>query len=980
MALQWHTGRFQQGIVIRRVDQCINGVVLSLTCVSRCDSVQSQKWRWSPPCIWRTLVRVATTCVLIYSWTARAHSVTASDEALRFFENEVRPILVERCSGCHGEQKQSSGLRVDSWHGLMAGERGPAIVPGDPDASLLIKVVRREGGLQMPPKEKLTDREVMALSRWIKQGAPWPKSLPDQSSQISTKAKKHWAFQPILEPASPEVHGVEWIRTPVDTFVLAKLEKNGLPRSPPADRRTLVRRVAHTLTGLPPPSKLLNLTADGAPDWYDRVVDHLLESPHYGELWGRHWLDVARYSDSKGYVYAREERFWVHAWTYRDWVVRVLNNDMPYNRFLLLQLAADQVEDCETDDLAAMGFLTLGRRFLGIHRLITDDRIDVVSRGTMGLTVGCARCHDHKYDPIPTADYYSLYGVFDSCAEQLVALTDNRDDTAWHKELQNRQEKLATKTAASRQEWSALVRQRVADYLMAQMELHKYPAAGFDQFFYKSDILPAFVWRWEDYLHQAELRGDPVFVPWHSYTAIPKGLFAEQAEEVTRRIRESSDEMVNPIVASAFREVPASMTEVAQNYGAVFSKIDARWQSLLKSSNPEPPAGFSEEVAEQLRRVLYGPGAPCEIPDEPVVHTERFFDTATCVALWNLQGEVDRWIKGKAQARYALTLVDRLKIREPRIFRRGNPVDKGDDVPRRFLSLFAGDQNDTFKHGSGRLELAKAIVNPSNPLTARVIVNRVWAHHFGVGLVSTPSDFGLRADQPSHPLLLDWLAARFVDGGWSLKKLHRWIVLSATFRQSSAGIIDPVIRAKALKTDPANRLLWRMNHRRLTLEQFRDSMLVASGELDRKIGGKPVDLFQQPHPKRRTLYGLVDRQFLPSTLRVFDFANPDLHVPQRSETTVPQQALFFMNHPLILDQARALARAIEANATPETTVKALFQRACLRDPTDKEMYESLALVGAVEDEVNSDSNESQLGPWEQLAQVLLCGNEFLFVD
>jgi hypothetical protein len=873
--------------------------------------------------------------------------IQADDKHDEFFEKRVRPVLIGQCSRCHGAKKQSSGLRVDSRESmLLGGDNGAALVPGDPAKSLLIQAVRREGDLKMPPKKKLTETEVAVLQRWIDLGAPWPKSFAPASDSIAEKAKHHWAFQPLRKPDVPAAEDSSWVRSPVDAFVLAKLDEAGLPPSPEADRHTLIRRLAQTLTGLPPSQEVVRLANDGEPNSIERVVDRLLESPHYGERWARHWLDVARYSDSKGYVYGREERFWVHAWTYRDWVVQALNDDFPYDRFLLLQLAADQVEDRKDGDLAAMGFLTLGRRFLGVKRDIIDDRIDVVCRGTMALTVGCARCHNHKYDPIPTADYYSLYGVFDSCAERLVPLPGDDGDDAWQKELQNRQGKLDAKHLASRTEWSNIARQRVADYLYAQTELHKYPARGFDQFFHKSDLLPAFVRRWEDYLHAAQRRGDPIFLAWHAYAAIPPKSFGKQASEVTRQLQQSTPATFHPVVAQAFREPPASMADVADRYGAVFKEIDARWKSMLGAKQSEPPTGFADEADEQLRRVLYGLGAPCEVPDEPIVHIESFFDTATCEALWKLQGEVDRWIRGRAQARYALTLVDRPIAAEPRVFRRGNSVDKGDDVPRQFLSLLAGTERKAFEHGSGRRELADAIIDPENPLTARVIVNRVWAHHFGQGLVPTPSDFGLRADRPSHPELLDWLASRFVAEGWSLKKLHRWIVLSSTFRQSSSGPKDPKLRARAIKEDPANRLLWRMNQRRMTFEQFRDAMLVATGELDRTIGGKPVDLFKDVATKRRTVYGIVDRQFFPSTLRMFDFANPDLHVPRRSETTVPQQALFFMNHPLVLRQVRSLAKFSESKATPEQRVQALFEKAYQRRPTSAELEESLALVRA----------------------------------
>lgn len=874
----------------------------------------------------------------------------ADEDAERFFENSVRPVLVDRCVRCHGADKQSGGLRVDSREALLkGGDSGPAIVPGEPERSRMIHAVRRVGDVEMPPDAQLAKFEIQTLTAWVKQGAVWPKGTALATDTIQKKAGTHWAFQPVRDPVVPKIEDGKDARTPVDAFVLQKLKRAGLSRSPEADRRTLIRRASYTLTGLPPsPDDVARFVNDPDPAAYERLIDRLLDSPHYGEHWGRHWLDVARYSDTKGYVYAREERFWVHAWAYRDWVVRALNDDLPYNRFLLLQLAADQVEDRAQADLAAMGFLTLGRRFLGVRHDIIDDRIDVVTRGMLGLTVGCARCHDHKYDPIPTADYYSLHGVFDSSRERVVGLnTQPAGDESYRKELQTRREKLKAKTAASRKESSDRVRARIGDYLRAQTELEKYPPKGFDQVFEKSDLLSAFVRRFEAFLHAAERYNDPRFLHWHAYFNLPSDEFAKRSAAATEQLR-TSNPPANAIVAAAFSNPPKSFDEVIERYAKIFTMIDARWKAERKAAEAkqEPaPSGLDDAASEQLRHVLYGPGAPAEVPDEPIVHTESLFDSATCVELWKLQAEVDRWrINSGLEVPHALILEDRATPVGPRILRRGNAANLGDDVPRRFLSLLAGENQQPFQHGSGRLELARAIVDPSNPLTARVVVNRVWTHHFGRGLVHTPSDFGLRAGDPSHPELLDWLTSRFIADGWSLKKLHRRILLSATFRQSSAGPDDLELRSRADRMDPKNRLLWRMNPHRLTFEELRDTILTVSGRLDLEPGGRPVKLFDRPFPARRTLYGLVDRQFLPGTLRVFDFANPDLHIARRNETTVPQQALFFLNHPMILDETRTFVERTGENILPEARVRIMFQTALQRNPTNRELAESLEFI------------------------------------
>ena len=898
--------------------------------------------------------------------TSAGQPTLTADEATDLFETEVRPLLVQKCGRCHGAKKQSGDLRVDSREALLkGGESGPALIRGDVAGSLVVKAIRRDGKLKMPPgkKNKLSVREIHALEKWIELRAPWPKSVAKDPASAPDLRARHWAFQQVRKPKVPSVKDPDWVRTPIDAFVLARLEKNKLRPSPTADRRTLIRRASYSLTGLmPTPEETERFVRDADPAAYERLVNRLLDSKHYGEQWARHWLDVARYSDTKGYVYAREERFWTHAWTYRDWVVGALNDDLAYDRFLLLQLAADQVQPRKEGDLAAMGFLTLGRRFLGVQNLIIDDRIDVVTRGMMGLTVGCARCHDHKYDPIPTADYYSLYGVFASSAERLVSLDDASGDEAFRKGLQQRRSNLQAKLAAYREESSNRVRAKVADYLHAQTELHKYPAEGFDQIFEKTDLLPAFVRHWEAYLHEANRRRDPVFAAWHAYAQIPKESFSQQAAKVTRQHQQRSDKSRNPIVAAAFAEAPLSFDQVTRRYGDIFAKIDKQWKSTLAQAKREkraPPTKLADAAAEQLRQVLYGPAAPCQVPDLPIVHSETFFDSARCTQLWKLQGELDRWIiRSKVESPFALTLVDRSVLAKPRIFRRGNPINKGAEVPRQFLALLAGKDRTPFQRGSGRLELAQAIIDPSNPLTARVIVNRVWSHHFGRGLVSSPSDFGTRAGRPSHPELLDWLASRFLEEGWSLKKLHGRIMLSATFRQATTGPADSASRQFALKSDPDNRSLWRMRERRLTFEELRDSMLAASGELDRRVGGKPADLFKQPFSKRRTLYGLVDRQFLPGTLRVFDFANPDLHIAQRRETTVPQQALFFLNHPLVLERARALAKACSSESGDRQRLRAMFQRVLQRDPTEAEVVEALRMVHSTGDTDSSGKPRS----------------------
>lgn len=895
---------------------------------------------------------------------------------LDYFEREVRPILVDACQKCHGPRKQESDLRLDSRAAVLkGGASGAAVIPGQPDKSPLIEAIRYAGDVQMPPQAKLTETQIAAITHWVKLGAPWPDE-PVTAATAPSAAQNHWAFQPLRDPPVPAVEG-DISPNPIDAFIRARLSAAGLTPSPRADRRTLIRRATYSLTGLPPtPEEVEAFEHDPNPRAYEQLVERLLAQPQYGEHWGRHWLDVARYSDTKGYVYAREQRMWVHAWVYRDWVVQALNDDLRYDRFLLLQIAADQVAPEDKASLAGMGFLTLGRRFLGVSREIIDDRIDVVTRGTMGLTVACARCHDHKYDPIPTSDYYSLYGIFQSCAEQLTPIAEPAvKDAAYQKyavELANRREKLTNGLSARRLETANRNRSRAADYLAAQLELHKYPAEGFDQILATTDLLPTFVRRWQAYLDDAEKSHDPVFVPWHAFAEIPAREFRTRSAAVTKDVASRSGSEVNRLVAAKFRSAPQSMAEVAARYGELLVAVQRQWQAELQAAADEqrpPPARLADNAAEALRQVLYHPNGPCEVPDEPIVNIEYYFDSGSCDALWKLQNDLDNWIlQAPPSTRHAVVLKDREWPTMPHIFKRGNPALPGDEVPRQFVSVVAGPERQPFATGSGRLELARAIVDPQNPLTPRVIVNRVWAYHFGAGLVRTPSDFGTRADPPSHPELLDWLTSRFIEDGWSLKQLHRRIVLSQTYQQASGSerLHSPGPRPRApspAAVDPDNRLLGWMNNRRLSFEEMRDSLLAATGQLDRTIGGRAGDLFS-PKFARRTLYGSIDRQFLPSTLRVFDFANPDLHIPQRSDTTVPQQALFFLNHPLMIGYAESLSARTASAATAEQRVQQMFRLAYQRPATSDQVQAALALVASAAPEDASAELQAATRAWQ----------------
>jgi cytochrome c553 len=930
-----------------------------------------------------------------------------SVEAAEFFESRIRPILVEKCVSCHGPKKQSSGLRLDSREGVLkGGDSGPAALPSRPEESLIIQAVaHRHEELKMPPKGKLPDAEVAMLSQWVAMGVPWPAGPgKTMAAAGADPAAEHWAFRPIRSAVPPVLKDRDSAATPLDAFILARLEAKGIAPSPPADRRTLIRRATMDLWGLPPtPEEVAAFEADDAPDAYARLVDRLLASPRYGERWGRHWLDVARYADTKGYVFTQERRY-PYSFTYRDYVIAALNADLPYDRFVVEQIAADQLAtgqgaEKDTRPLAAMGFLTVGRRFLLDQNEIIDDRIDVVCRGLLGLTVTCARCHDHKFDPIPTDDYYSLYGVFASSVEP-----DDLPVLEWPGSGAEKSAEFARKLGAAKKE--------LDDYLAARRdEIHKDFAERFSRYLKAAydlkldarnakvderalaDKLDARRLRgvmtlWRRHLEATATTNDPVLAPWHAFAALPRERFAAQAEGVRRRLlsadlkTDPKAKPVHPLVArTVLATAPAGMDEVVGRYVALFGQLEARQKEPAVQAAKVLP----EPEWESLRLALHGPNGPLTIADigDP---RRLLLNQRQRQELEQLKGAIDRLnaTEPSAPAR-AMVMRDAPQPVEPHVFVRGNPGRPGKAVPRRFLRVVAGEKAAPFQKGSGRLELARAIADPKNPLTARVLVNRVWHWHFGKGLVTTPSDFGLRSDPPSHPELLDLLAAGFMADGWSIKALHRRIMLSGAYRQASAP------RPDAAERDPENNLLWRFNPQRLDFESMRDSILAVAGALDPVVGGRPVAITEAPFAPRRTVYGFIDRQNLDGLYRTFDFAVPDATSPRRFVTTVPQQALFLMNSPFLHEQARRLTATVRPDESSDPTggIQRLYRRVLLRAPEPGELAMAEEFLrrqsgpAAPPDgwkRFVPSKEGASLSPWEQLAQVLMLTNEFMFEE
>ncbi|MGH9721937.1 MAG: PSD1 and planctomycete cytochrome C domain-containing protein [Bryobacteraceae bacterium] len=868
----------------------------------------------------------------------------AQQAALEHFEKKIRPVLVSRCYTCHSASAAvpQAALLLDSAQGIRKGGKSGAIIrPGNPDHSLLIRAIRQTGkNLKMPPDKPLGAEVVSDFEQWIRDGAP----LPTDQPAIAKKANVLWSLQKPLMAALPEVRDRQWVRNDIDRFVLSRLEAKSLAPSPEADKRTLIRRSTFDLTGLPPTAEeveeFLRDTSAGA---YERVIDRLLASPRYGERWARHWLDVARYSDSVNDAVNTGQRF-AWSYTYRDWVINALNEDLPYDRFVLYQLAADRLPGIEPRHLAALGYLSLGREFPKSYPETVDDRIDAVTRGLLGLTVACARCHDHKYDPIPTRDYYSLYAVLSNIRQprELPLLGKPaalpRKQMLYSQRLEHIRTVYQDYRVRRNAEMAAFFKTQTAEYLIAARDAEGRRNPEVEELVRDRQLNLHMLVRWRKYLRASRESGEPVFRLWHAAAAITGKEFAASWPTVRRSAKGNS------VIETEIDSKPvASLADLAAAYAAALARHD----------RAEP---FREPAAQLLRAVLRGPDSPVDVPLEEFeqIYTEGDSNNTRSIRV--------RYNAVLANAAYdgapprAMAVEDVPHPGPAHVFIRGNPNNPGEPAPPRFLSCLGGRDERVFREGSGRLELARAIIDAANPLTARVIVNRVWMHHFGFGLVRTPSDFGLRGDPPTHPGLLDYLAVKLMKDGWSLKKLHRVMMTSAVYRQSSGD------REAGRRIDPDNLLLWRMNRRRLEIESLRDAMLAAAGRLDETVGGVPFALTAQPSTPRRSVYGFIERGRVPALLSAFDFASPDQHAPMRYVTTVPQQALFFLNSPFVAEQARHLVALAGAasTATPAQNIIRLYRLAFSRDPEKWELEAGLKFVSQDSSSPVADTPPS---PW-----------------
>ena len=804
----------------------------------------------------------------ICNWTAlvwsllgafQLASAAAPDpEQVRLFESRVRPILATRCFRCHSEEKQKGELRLDSREGLAAGgSSGPAIVAGKPDESLLISAIGYANEeLQMPPGEKLPDREIAELRRWVAEGAAFPAVI----AAPADSGKDFWAFQPPREPALPQVKDQAWPKSPLDRFILAKLEEQNLHPAPPADKRTLLRRATYDLTGLPPaPEEVDAFLADESPEAFAKAIERLLDSPHYGERWGRHWLDIARYADSNG---LDENVAHGNAWRYRDYVVGAFNRDKPFEQFLLEQLAGDllpPVDDLATkhERLVATGFLALGPKVLAevdeqkMEMDIIDEQLDTFGRAVLGLTLGCARCHDHKFDPIPTEDYYSLAGILKS-----------------------------TRT----------------------MENFKKVA------------------RWNE---------NPI--------PLPEDL-ARKAEH-DRRVAEQKETIAKLIAAADAELKSAGAAPADEKEKDREARYSAETKAELKKQR-EALAALEKQAPEMPSAMGVGEAQPVDV----AIHI------------------------------------------------RGNHLTLGAVAPRRFPRVLAGDSPPTLDaKQSGRLQLAEWLVRKDHPLTARVMVNRIWRWHFGQGIVRSTDNFGRLGEPPSHPELLDWLAVRFMESGWSIKAMHRLVMLSAAYQMSST------YDERAATVDPDNRLHWRNDARRLEAEEVRDALLAASGRLDRTLGGSLLEVKNRDYlfdhtskdktsydTCRRSLYLPVIRNHLYDVFQLFDAPNGSVPEGNRVTTTVAPQALFMMNSDVAIQSSDALAKDLLARAELDDAarVNRLYALAYARPADAAEASRAQALLSRFDSLLAAgepDVAKRRERSWALLCQVIFAANEFVYL-
>jgi mono/diheme cytochrome c family protein len=961
-------------------------------------------------------------------------STAPTPEQVRFFEAQVRPVLLEHCAGCHGAKKVKAGLRLDSRAAILGGgDSGPAVVPGKPEESPLIAAIHYVEDPKMPPKGKLPQRQVEALTQWVKMGAPWPgggsepvaggaepaSTIRKPGYRVTDADRAHWAFRPLVRPAPPTPAG-----HPVDAFIRAGLDARGLKPTPPASRVELIRRVTYDLTGLPPsPEEVDAFQADPAPDAYEKLVDRLLASPRYGERWGRHWLDLVRFAETNSY---ERDGAKPNAWRYRDYVIRSFNQDKPYDRFIQEQLAGDELADAGPDGLIATGYYRLGlwddepadreqSRYDGL-----DDIVATTGQVFLGLTVDCARCHDHKLDPIPQKDYYRFLSFFQNLntyrnggpTDEVALFADESARRAFEhadRALKQRRNQVQAALSAVEAEFrEAYERTRGGKALARDLDDLTYR-------FYRDswETLPDF-----DALQPEEAgklpdglfslaprsRDESFGFVFEGTLIVPKDgpyTFQLDSDDGSRLIidgrkvverdgvhRGGDDQGVRVDLTEGRVPIRLDYFQRSAGLGLTVSwsgpGFANRPLSAARSKDPASP-GRTPLPAADFARLIRREGA-------------GLLGEAKVGRFRELSRELDDLKKAKAPADRALVVTEAGAVSPPtHVLIRGNPHSPGEEVGPAFVQVVSSSDPAIpppppgAKSTGRRLALANWIASAENPLTARVMANRVWQYHFGRGIVRSSSNLGTQGDRPTHPELLDWLASELVAGGWKLKPLHRLILTSDAYRRSSRA--DPA----SLATDPTNDRLWRFDSRRLSAEEVRDSILAVAGDLSLTMYGPgvypeiPAEVLagqsvpgagwgkSSPEDQaRRSVYVHLKRSLVLPILESFDMAETDRSAPTRFATTQPTQALGMLNGSFLNREAAVLAARLRREAGPGVgpEVERAFRLATGREPSEAEVRRGVDLIAALRDRDGSSPEEALAA----FCLLVLNLNEFLYLD
>ncbi len=908
-----------------------------------------------------------------------------------FFEEKIRPLLADKCQACHSSKLKTAGLDLSIGEGFRRGGQNALIVSSEvPEKSRLLEVIGYQGPIKMPPAGKLAEEEISLLTDWVESGAPWPgvkvaTVVRDDSGpgRFSKEERRFWSFQKVQEPLLPEVKHETWVKSPIDRFILAQLEKEGLRPAAPADEATLLRRATYDLTGLPPSEQeISDFLDDDSPTAFEAAVDRLLASPRYGERWGRHWLDVARYADSTG---NDEDHRYPYAWRYRDYVISAFNQDLPYDQFVREQVAGDLLPPDEPGSInrrgiVATGFLALGpkaiaqqdkkRMLYDVH----DEQLDVVSKGFLGLTVTCARCHDHKFDPILTKDYYSMLGMFASTRSfnrvgnhvsrllftPLVAEEEYLRYTDHKERISNKKLEVDDVVDQELARFNARLSPRLAEYMLAASLLTGQEGQA-KEIAREKRLEPAILEKWRAYLEPRAVKR-PHLRQWHE-------ALKEDREETARGYQ-------------------ARFQARLEEWSKVLEDWRIKVRRMLKEMNmPPPPKPVFEAGSDRFfHEVQFEEGGPFSLSEAA---QEKVFSTESRQRLAHLRAELKQLEESLSPEPDMACAVEDGEPVQQKVFVRGDYNNPGEEAPKAFLSILERGESPPAWKGSGRLQLAQWLTRPDHPLTSRVMANRIWQWHFGEGLVDTPNNFGKLGARPTHPELLDYLALRFVDGGWSIKKMHRLIMHSAAYGMSSEARNEP---SDKKRDDPENKLLSHFSRRRLEVEEIRDGLLAIDGSLDLTMGGTLQSGFGTDgensskrlslNPEtidRRMVYLPLRRANLPTLLNLFDFGDAVMSMGKRASTNVAPQALFMMNSEFVAQRARNLASSLMGKESDEARrVQRIYLITLNRRAREEELQAGANYVRGFREAFSNSA--ADLDAWYSFCRILMASNEFIYVD